>query len=223
MLSSVDGRVLFQVFAGSYFGESVLTGRRRESTYVAATWCETFSLSKDDLAGLFEQHPLAGQRVQHAVLAEYERKEKLRRNALSFLINSMQVGPQRAALVLQRAWTAHTKAEAEAASLFPIKKKQSRLARAAVAPDSPARGGGSGGNGAAMAQLEEESAQQLRQLKAIGEGVADLASQVRALQRAREPAGGASAEPTTELHADVKQVLLLLQKVLPGGTKVLDA
>ena len=223
VLSSVDGRVLFQVLAGSYFGESVLTGRRRESTYVAATWCELFSLSKADIGGLFERHPLAAQRVQHAVLAEYERKEKLRANALGFLLRSMKQGPQRAAMVLQRAWAAYTKRKADHRSLFPAKRR---------AGDDPAHGaagvaaGGAAGPGvgaAAMAQLEEESAQQLRELGALGQSVAELGKQMHQLQAQQKqqqaPTPDGAGAPASEMHADLKRLLRVMQKAFPDAAE----
>ena len=44
---------LDQVVSGQFFGESVITGRRRESTCVANSACEMLSLSYEDLSDLF--------------------------------------------------------------------------------------------------------------------------------------------------------------------------
>ena len=66
------------------FGESVLTGRRRQATHVAAAWCETLVLTKDDLIVLFEKNPRAGKRIVRTLLAEVDRKEKLQQGVQRF-------------------------------------------------------------------------------------------------------------------------------------------
>ena len=88
------------------FGETVLTGRRRQYTHVAAAWCETLVLTKDDLIVLFEKNPRAGKRIVKTLLAEVERKEKLQLLLLRFIIGSLpQASPVRNALVIQKAWS----------------------------------------------------------------------------------------------------------------------
>ena len=88
------------------FGETVLTGRRRQYTHVAAAWCETLVLTKDDLIVLFEKNPRAGKRIVKTLLAEVERKEKLQLLLLRFIIGSLpHASPVRNALVIQKAWS----------------------------------------------------------------------------------------------------------------------
>ena len=91
------------------FGESVLTGRRRQATHVAAAWCETLVLTKDDLIVLFEKNPRAGKRIVKTLLAEVERKEKLQLLLMRFIIGSLpKKSPVRNALVVQKAWSRYT-------------------------------------------------------------------------------------------------------------------
>jgi len=59
------------------FGESVLTGRRRQATHIAASWCETLVLTKEDLIGLFEKNPRSGKRIVKTLLAEVSRNPSL--------------------------------------------------------------------------------------------------------------------------------------------------
>ena len=109
------------------FGESVLTGRRRQATHVAAAWCETLVLTKDDLIVLFEKNPRAGKRIVKTLLAEVERKEKLQLLLMRFIIGSLpKKSPVRNALVVQKAWSRYTAKmaaanEHTAASLFQEK------------------------------------------------------------------------------------------------------
>jgi len=88
------------------FGESVLTGRRRQATHVAAAWCETLVLTKDDLVTLFEKNPRAGKRIVKTLLAEVDRKEKLQLLLMRFIIGSLaKTSPVRNALIIQKAWS----------------------------------------------------------------------------------------------------------------------
>jgi CRP-like cAMP-binding protein len=88
------------------FGETVLTGRRRQATHRAVQWCETLVLAKDDLVTLFAKNPRAGKRVVRKLLAEVERKEKLQHIVMRFIISSLQPRSEvRCALVIQKAWS----------------------------------------------------------------------------------------------------------------------
>ena len=105
VISGVDGRVLYRVKQGSFFGESVLTGRRRAATHRAATTCDLLIISSDDLEKLFAEHPREGKLIHQAVLKEHVRKERMRGISLRLLLNKM--GPQSldaAALRVQLAW-----------------------------------------------------------------------------------------------------------------------
>ena len=116
------------------FGESVLTGRRRQATHVAAAWCETLVLTKDDLIVLFEKNPRAGKRIVKTLLAEVERKEKLQLLLMRFIIGSLpKKSPVRNALVVQKAWSRYTAKmaaanEHTAASLFQEKDSAAEVA-----------------------------------------------------------------------------------------------
>ena len=68
VLAAFDIRPLFQVVSGQFFGESVITGRRRESTCVANSACEMLSLSFEDLEELFTKFPAEGQKTCQAVM-----------------------------------------------------------------------------------------------------------------------------------------------------------
>ena len=65
------------------FGESVLTGRRRQATHVAAAWCETLVLTREDLTALFEKNPRAGKRIVKTLLAEVRARPRARLFSLS--------------------------------------------------------------------------------------------------------------------------------------------
>ena len=106
VISGVDGRVLYRIRQGSFFGETVLTGRRQTATHRAATTCELLMISSEDLQQIFERHPREGKVIHSAVLREHVRKERLRGLSLRLLINRM--GETRkldaAALRMQMAW-----------------------------------------------------------------------------------------------------------------------
>jgi len=88
------------------FGESVLTGRRRQATHIAASWCETLVLTKEDLIGLFEKNPRSGKRIVKTLLAEVERKEKLQLLLMRFIIGSLPTASRvRNALIIQKSWS----------------------------------------------------------------------------------------------------------------------
>lgn len=63
VISGVDGRVLYRVRHGQHFGETAITGRRRSATHRAASTCEMFVLSSDDLEELFNRRPREGRFV----------------------------------------------------------------------------------------------------------------------------------------------------------------
>lgn len=109
VISGVDGRVLYRIRNGSHFGESVLTGRRRSATHRAASSCEMFVVSVEDLSKLFTERPTEGRIILEAVMREHKRKEQLRNLSLKLLVN--RIGKTRpedaAALRLQLAWNRH--------------------------------------------------------------------------------------------------------------------
>jgi len=93
------------VKSGHHFGETVLTGRRRVATYVAATWCEFLTISRDDLADLFQRRPNESRRFHQAVLQGSVPAERMRRLGSRFLMKMEGLDPRvRAALQIQEAW-----------------------------------------------------------------------------------------------------------------------
>jgi len=106
------------------FGESVLTGRRRQFTHKAASYCETLVLTKEDLITLFEKNPRSGKRIVKTLLAEVDRKEKLQTLLMRFIIGSLpRTSRVRSALIVQKAWSRYASgvaagSQGSAASLF---------------------------------------------------------------------------------------------------------
>jgi hypothetical protein len=106
VISGVDGRVLYRIRQGSFFGESVLTGRRRSATHRAATACEFLLLSREALSELFARRPREGKLIHQTVMREHVRKERMRGISLRLLLNRMGPGMalEGAALRVQIAW-----------------------------------------------------------------------------------------------------------------------
>lgn len=106
VVSGVDGRVLYRIRQGHFFGESVLTGRRRPATHRAATACELFLLTRESLSELFQKRPQEGKLIHQKVMKEHVRKERMRNISLRLLLN--RLGPDQmdtaAALRVQLAW-----------------------------------------------------------------------------------------------------------------------
>jgi len=90
VISGVDGRVLYRIRPGSFFGESVITGRRRAATHRAATTCEMFCISNSNLGELFGKNARLGRTIYTAILREHVRKERMRNLSLRLLINRME-------------------------------------------------------------------------------------------------------------------------------------
>jgi CRP-like cAMP-binding protein len=109
VISGYDGRVLYRVRQGQFFGETVLTGRRRVATHRAASSCEMYIVSADDLGELFRRRPDEGKLIYAAVLREYLRKQRLRNLSLRLLLNKLEnTSPMHvAALRLQMAYSKH--------------------------------------------------------------------------------------------------------------------
>jgi len=106
VISGVDGRVLYRIRQGNFFGESVLTGRRRSATHRAAMACEFLLLTRDALTELFARRPREGKLIHQTVMREHVRKERMRGISLRLLLNSMGPGMalEAAALRVQIAW-----------------------------------------------------------------------------------------------------------------------
>jgi len=106
VISGVDGRVLYRIKQGSFFGESILTGRRRAATHRAATTCDLLLISSEDLTTLLRDHPREGKLIHSAVLKEHVRKERMRGISLRLLLNRMGKAKEMdaAALRVQLAW-----------------------------------------------------------------------------------------------------------------------
>ena len=112
VISGVDGRVLYRIKPGNFFGESAMTGRKRGATHRAGTTCEMMCLSTDDLSTLFEKHTNEALIIKHEVLFEHMRKERMRNLSVRLLVNHMEKGNDKqrkmaAALRIQAAWNKH--------------------------------------------------------------------------------------------------------------------
>ena len=111
VISGYDSRVLYRVSEGSHFGETVLTGRRRVATHRAATSCEMFIISSEDLETLFKERPAECKLMRESVLTEHLRKERMHNLTLRLVINKLgsseQDRKQKAALQIQIAWGKH--------------------------------------------------------------------------------------------------------------------
>lgn len=57
---------------------------------MAATWCEMFVISAEDLSALFLRCPREGKMIHRAVLAEHKRKEQMRALSMRFLIRALE-------------------------------------------------------------------------------------------------------------------------------------
>ena len=97
---------------GEYFGESVLTGRRRENTHQAAMFCDLFSLAHEDIEILFSKFPQASASVYEQVQKVTLSKDRLASFLHKALIAWMPKTSQRSALVIQHAWHAFDHAKA---------------------------------------------------------------------------------------------------------------
>ena len=112
VLSGIDERVLYTIEEGDYFGESVLTGRRRSSSHraSAAGLCELYAISGEALEALFSRRPREGRIIYQNVMRELRRKELMRSLALRLMIGAYRDGRRYndrkaiAALRLQLGW-----------------------------------------------------------------------------------------------------------------------
>ena len=92
VISSFDGRVLYRVGPHRYFGESAITGRRRNATHRAMLSCDMIVIFQDQLMDLFQRRPHESAIIRTAVLKEHHRKERLRYLSLRLLINWLEGG-----------------------------------------------------------------------------------------------------------------------------------
>jgi|LauGreDrversion2_2_1035103.scaffolds.fasta_scaffold04374_2 CRP-like cAMP-binding protein len=92
VISSFDGRVLYRVGPHRYFGESAITGRRRNATHRAMLACDMIVIFQDQLMDLFQRRPHESAIIRTAVLKEHHRKERLRYLSLRLLINWLEGG-----------------------------------------------------------------------------------------------------------------------------------
>ena len=155
VLSGVDGRVLYRMRAGTFFGEAVLTGRRRAAAHRAADTCDMLCISADDLRDLFSRRPREGRIIYHAVLTEHVRKERMRNLSLRLLVNRMEQSKPEdeeesekckltvATMKLQMAWNKACDASVFKASNFN-------------ADETPDEQTGMGGNGGLFVQTGGE-------------------------------------------------------------------
>ena len=111
VLSGIDHRVLYVIEEGEFFGESVLTGRRRLATHRVAhgKLSELFALSSTSLDELFTLRPREGRQVYDTVMKELHRKELMRNISLRLTLDRFKADPSKseeevAAMQLQMGW-----------------------------------------------------------------------------------------------------------------------
>jgi len=87
------------------FGETVITGHRRQSTHVARTYCETLIVTQKDLVRIFAANPRPAKRIIHAVIDNFRRKQRLRSLTLKIALFMAPRGSDLwAALTMQLIW-----------------------------------------------------------------------------------------------------------------------
>jgi hypothetical protein len=110
VLDASEERVLFQLHESAYFGETAISGRRREASIISRSHCELYSLARDDLQVLFAKFPELSAKMDAHISVELKRKDRIYKYSYRFLINAIpKEGPQsdpsrRSALIVQLAW-----------------------------------------------------------------------------------------------------------------------
>ena len=66
VISPMGDTVAVTLRAGDYFGEGVMTARRRSTSCVAASVCDLLTLDRSDLMNLFARHEDAAQKSEAA-------------------------------------------------------------------------------------------------------------------------------------------------------------
>ena len=129
VMTPTEAQVMYRIVPGDYFGGSVLTGRRRDLTYTAHSFCDMYSLDRDDLEYIFSKHPIACRKVYTEVFNESNRKQKLRALFLRFVISSLPRGSTRAALTIQLAWQTFTNSFIDQENPFAMAAARVELGR----------------------------------------------------------------------------------------------
>ena len=71
---------------GGCFGETVITGHRRQRTHIARTYCEMLILTRKDMVRVFAANPRPAKRIIQVVLESFRRKQRLRLLALKIAL-----------------------------------------------------------------------------------------------------------------------------------------
>ena len=100
-----DEAVIYQLHPGDYFGEAMVLGRRKASTCIANSFCELYTLGREDLLEMFKRFPKEGGALYNTLQEEMERKDKHQDVRARTVIAFMKKGDKsRNALMLQRMW-----------------------------------------------------------------------------------------------------------------------
>ena len=108
--ASADGDAPMAIEHTGCFGESVLTGVRREATHIAHTTVKAFVVSRDELEVLFTKNSRSARRIFACVLGESRRKTVVLTLALRMLLSILpKPSPLWAALYVQHRWAQYTR------------------------------------------------------------------------------------------------------------------
>ena len=201
---SADGRLeLVSSTSEGCFGQSVLLGRRRDHTHVAAMAVECLMIEKHDLEKLVATDPISSRRFCGMVLKDQKARDRLRSFSFMLRLAGMkrtgEAGRQRAACLIQFIWRRYTDASAlEDNSIYQMifsnpnagtaSKLLKRHKQSGPRPRSPSKGAPGGGRGgeADVAGMMAIVVQRLDSLEATNREVRHLL-QVSARNAAVKP------------------------------------
>lgn len=123
LASGLDTKTLYRLHGGQYFGEEVVTHQRRGCSVVSNGWTEIWSLSGSVLDHTMEQFPDLVAKLDEFVVGELERKARLYNLSYRILIGVATDPERRAALIVQKFWTAHAANKARCDSQFAATSK----------------------------------------------------------------------------------------------------
>ena len=127
--ASLGSEVLYRIGPGQYFGEEVLTHQRRGCTVLSNGWTEMWSLSRDALEEAMTKMPQLIPMLDEFVIKELERRKRLYNLSYRILISVAPDKDVRAALILQKAWTAFASMQAKGETRFAAGSVRRALSR----------------------------------------------------------------------------------------------
>ena len=101
-----DTAVIHRIQPGQYFGEALVLGRRRVATCIASVFCQMWTIGRDDLLGVFEQHPKEARILFEEVMSFVRRKDRSNSLRIRAVLAFMpKLSQSRAALMIQLVWS----------------------------------------------------------------------------------------------------------------------